>query len=174
MHKETGIYRDWRDGRAYKTIKIGRQLWMAENLAFRPEFGNYCVYNDHLVNFRQYGYLYDWETAREIAPEGWHLPSNQEWETLHKFLGGSNWQVFNALKEGGPCGFNLLLGGLCNPFGEFYDMGGSADFWSSTLSRDEDGVPDWWSFFSGDDFREGSSLKSVLPAYKLSVRLIGD
>lgn len=168
------MFLDLRDGRVYKTVKIGHQLWLAENLAYQPEFGNYCIYNNDPVNFMKYGYLYDWETAREVSPGGWHLPSNFEWEMLHKFLGRTNWEVFNALKEGGTSGFNMLLGGLCNPYDEFFDLGGSADFWSATNSLDEDGVSEWWTFFCGDDIREGSSLQSLLPKYKLSVRLISD
>jgi uncharacterized protein (TIGR02145 family) len=174
MKNETGIFTDTRDGNRYKIVKIGNQFIMAENLAYKPDLGNYCIYNNDPINVKKYGYLYDWETAQEVPPDGWHLPSNEEWETLHKFLGVSNLEVFNALKEGGKSGFNALLSGLRNPYGEFFDLGGNANFWSSTVSHDEYGVSEWWCFFCGDDIHEGASLKCLLHDYELSVRLFRD
>jgi len=58
---------------------------MAENLAFEPSTGNHWIYNSNLAT---YGYLYDWQTAKNVCPRGWHLPSDAEWSTLTDFLGG--------------------------------------------------------------------------------------
>ena len=102
-----GSLTDARDGETYRTIRIGNQVWMAENLRFHAE-GSFAP-NNHEENVKVYGRLYTWNSAlglpdeppedstashldmtkqiREknyqgIAPEGWHIPSNKEWETL--------------------------------------------------------------------------------------------
>jgi uncharacterized protein (TIGR02145 family) len=83
-----GQLTDKRDGKTYKTVKIGNQVWMAENLAFKPSSGNYWAYDDDNSNVAKYGYLYDWETALDVCPAGWHLPSDKEWPVLTDYLGG--------------------------------------------------------------------------------------
>ena len=84
---ETGNFTDSRDGKEYKTVKIGDQWIMAENLAYKPDSGNFWAYENNDSNIAIYGYLYDWETAMNIAPEGWHLPSRKEWKAVRKSLG---------------------------------------------------------------------------------------
>jgi len=99
------------DGNLYKTISIGNQLWMAENLKTThyidgtaiPDItgdtawnihptGAFCIYNNSIENKTTYGLLYNWYAVfdkRELAPDGWHIPSDREWLTLIDFLGGS-------------------------------------------------------------------------------------
>ena len=85
--QETGSMTDPRDGRVYKTVKIDAQIWMAENLAYKTESG--CsVYDDVRDYLKTHGYLYTWETATKACPEGWRLPSMQDWWFLSNFLGG--------------------------------------------------------------------------------------
>lgn len=60
---------------------------MAENLAYKAESGCWAYDNDKR-NVSTYGYLYNWKTANEVCPAGWHLPSNKEWSQLTDFLGG--------------------------------------------------------------------------------------
>ena len=81
--KQFGSFTDPRDGKTYKTVKIGNQVWMAENLNYDAGSGSWC-YED----CSQYGRLYNWETAKGVAPQGWHLPSKSEFETLLNNLGG--------------------------------------------------------------------------------------
>jgi len=83
---KSNTFKDPRDGKVYKTVKIGDQIWMAENLNYDVP-GSKC-YNDDPVNAEKYGRLYDWETAKKACPIGWHLPSNDEWQTLVDFTGG--------------------------------------------------------------------------------------
>lgn len=138
---ETGNFIDPRDGKIYKTVKIVDQCIMAENLAYKPDTGNFWAYENNDSNISTYGYLYDWETAMSIAPEGWHLPSKSEWYTLQKSLGAkrTTWSylkmMYPKLIVGGSSGLNMLLGGLRNCNGEFKYLGERARFWTSTTSR---------------------------------------
>jgi uncharacterized protein (TIGR02145 family) len=96
---------DPRNGRTYKTVKIGNQTWMAENLNFQTPSGSWCYSNDN-SKCQQYGRLYDWKTAtggktsikanpidvQGVCPAGWHLPSSPEWTELAKAAGGTGTQ----------------------------------------------------------------------------------
>jgi uncharacterized protein (TIGR02145 family) len=100
------------DGNVYKTVKIGNQTWMAENLRSThyqdgspiPEVtdlndwmllttGAYCFYNNDILNKNTYGAIYNWYTTSDqhkICPAGWHIPSDTEWTIMENFLGGSS------------------------------------------------------------------------------------
>jgi len=84
-----GLLIDSRDGRTYKTVKMPDGMaWMAENLNYAPPSGNGWVYRNNTSYSDKYGRLYDWETAKTVCPDGWHLPTRQEWDDLGKALGG--------------------------------------------------------------------------------------
>jgi len=110
------------DGNVYKTVTIGTQVWMAENLKttkYRngdpipnitngPEWNNlktgaYCNYNNDIAISNKYGKYYNWYTVndpRGIAPSGWHVPSVSEWETLEIYVSatlGTSGSVAKAL-----------------------------------------------------------------------------
>jgi uncharacterized protein (TIGR02145 family) len=87
--QETGTFTDSRDGKTYKTVIIGNQTWMAENLAYKADSCCWAYDNDP-YNVTTYGYLYNWETAKKVCPAGWHLPTEKEWTTLKKYLGGND------------------------------------------------------------------------------------
>ncbi len=106
-----GYFIDQRDSKKYKVVKIGNQVWMAENLAYTGNNGHqrnitdndewknnnkydgWCYYDNNSSNAAKYGVLYQWEAAKKACPAGWHLPSDEEWTKLENYLikNGYNW-----------------------------------------------------------------------------------
>jgi uncharacterized protein (TIGR02145 family) len=135
-------------GKTYKTAKIGTQTWLAENLNYEAE-GSKC-YKNNPDNCAKYGRLYNWETAKKICPEGWHLPSNAEWDKLLRFVDGdtgtkSPYESKTAGKylkaksgwnEDGNgtdnYGFSALPGGIGYSDGSFYYVGYGGGWWSAS------------------------------------------
>lgn len=189
------ILTDYRDGKTYRTVKIGKQRWMAENL-------NYKVYESVCYNFdenncEKYGRLYKWESAtcknvacadfsgrgRGVCPEHWHLPSKKEFETLIETIGGeknvcsaltstSGWEENNNGSDAFL--FSALPAGVyySNTYGDFRNEGKWTGFWSST-SNDSSQVygleihPPYCSF-------PLSKYSYSFYGYELSVRCVYD
>ena len=166
-----GSFTDARDGNVYTTVVIGNQCWMAENLKasrFRngeliphltddAEWVNagvsgdaaYCAYDNNTANANIYGNLYNWHAvndSRGLAPEGWHVASDSEWEVMIKSLGGSG--EGGKLKEAGTLhwkspntgadnssGFTALPSGFRGT--DFSKIGESCNFWTATQWDDE-------------------------------------
>lgn len=136
----TSTFSDPRDDKTYKTVKIGNQVWMAENLAFKPSSGNYWAYDNNSNNVEKYGYLYDWQTALNACPAGWHLPTDAEWTTLTDYVGGSmdgtKIKATSGWYSGGngtdEYGFSALPGGYRSDDGTIYNVGYYGCWWSST------------------------------------------
>lgn len=161
---------DSRDGKKYKTLKIGEQVWMAENLNYDAEGGK--CYDNNPENCEQYGRLYDWDVAKKACPSGWHLPSEKEWKTLVNFAGGEK-RAGKKLKT--KSGWNGNGNGTNN-------YGFSALPGGSYLLEDAifDGVGldgDWWSF-SGSVCLIGYSHDGILVTFigngLFSVRCVQD
>lgn len=151
---------DPRDGRVYKTLQIGNQIWMAENLAYKPEAGNYWAYNDEENNISKYGLLYDWQTAQNACPVDWHLPSAYEWETLSSNLEKGNLNIADVLKLQ-PSGYRHLDG-------TFNDLKKFGYWWSSTNDTSD-------SFFSFYYFSYNNDLRKSLDEENgFSVRCLKD
>ena len=88
-NKDSGVFIDERDSKKYKWVRVGNQVWMAQNLAFNA--GSGCSpFRHRRRQAEKKGYLYDWPTAMKVAPKGWHLPTLEEYEQLIKFIGGTN------------------------------------------------------------------------------------
>ena len=118
FEKDSGTFTDERDNHEYKWVRIGNQIWMAENLAYAPTVcgstGNCGIYvydyqgtGNYGENYGLYGCLYDWETAQKVCPDGWHLPSDEEWMELEQFLGMPE----KELDKGGIRGEDANVGG---------------------------------------------------------------
>lgn len=163
-----GSLTDPRDGKTYKTVKIGNKVWMAENLNYDAGSGSWC-YDNSSSNCSQYGRLYNWETAKRVAPAGWHLPSKSEFETLLNNLGGSGANAYKQIINGGSSGFNALFGGWRDDNGNFSYLGSYASVWSAS---ELDNSYAWYLYVGSNYRRAGLSNSSKTGA--LSVRLVKD
>jgi uncharacterized protein (TIGR02145 family) len=130
-----GSFIDSRDGKKYRTVKIGTQTWMAENLNFAAT-GSFCYANDS-TNCKKYGRLYNWDAAMVACPVGWHLPSENEWEILVQNTGYS--AAGKNLKDSLPFwngtnkfGFSALPGGRRDADGSFDSVGTTGRWWTAT------------------------------------------
>lgn len=200
------------DGNTYQIVQIGNQWWMAENLkathyrngdAIPGASGNawtslstgaYCA-ETNASNANTYGYLYNWyavNDSRNIAPAGWHVPTDDDWKTLEIYLGLSQSVADMAncrgegiggkLKETGTShwatpnegatnasNFTALPAGRCSLTGSIDEQGNFAFFWSASAIDTESA----WS-------RGISSASSYICRYEsikqlgYSVRLVRD
>jgi len=184
-------FTDARDNKIYKTVKIVDQEWMAENLAYLPfvripEYGSdsvHCCYvYDHYSdkideaktneNFKTYGVLYNFPAAINSCPDGWHLPSRNEWQTLIDVLGDGGYgyagnkeylaksmsseegwaesrisgSIGYKTSENNSSGFNILPAGQLPYNGIFSDLSNGAYFWTSRASSDYSPTAYSWEF----------------------------
>lgn len=136
---------DSRNGKTYRVIRVGTRTWMAENLDFEIKNGSWC-YENNQENCETYGRLYDWETAQNACPDGWNLPSDEEYMELVRSVGGLEFASYR-LKANSPLWygsgedvihFSVLPAGYYEN-GGFYNLGGYGDFWTSDEYDDENG-----------------------------------
>ncbi|MFQ3579609.1 MAG: FISUMP domain-containing protein [Bacteroidales bacterium] len=135
MGQKRDTFTDIRDGQVYSTVKIGQAVWMAQNLNYYVR-GSWC-YNDNDEMCKKFGRLYTWqgamngrdtEKSQGICPEGWHVPSFDEWQAL-----SDEYKKSKDLLEGGSSGLNLTLGGGRFPDGKYDFIDKVATFWTSTI-----------------------------------------
>jgi uncharacterized protein (TIGR02145 family) len=128
-----GKFIDERDGSTYKTIKIGNQIWMSENIGYNPKMEGYFPYDRIKSNITKYGYLYKWKVAMSVCPSGWHLPSKDEYDKLIFYISYTYKQNnSNPLLINGDSGFSVLLGGWRTAIVEFKAIDIATGFWTST------------------------------------------
>jgi uncharacterized protein (TIGR02145 family) len=136
---ETDYFTDERDGRKYRTVKIGDQLWMAENLNYKT--GNSWCYGNDDSNSKNYGRLYNWDTAMTACPAGWRLPTGQEWDKLITEVGGSSvaGKFLKAASGWSNNGvgtddyrFSALPGGFRVTNSNFDGVGNYGNWWTAT------------------------------------------
>jgi len=200
------------DGNQYQTVKIGDQWWMAENLKVehyrdgspiteiatteaesvwaQSLVGSYCSFEDSI-----YGYLYNHfalEDINQLAPEGWHIPSDAEWKTLEKTIGMQQNQVdalawrgtnegeilMNKALAGWPqaslafgsdlYGFAALPGGCRLQNGFTNTQKNTAFFWSSSA----DGNQAWYRYL--DAQKKTIFRQQTYRSYGMSIRCIKD
>jgi uncharacterized protein (TIGR02145 family) len=120
-----GSLTDERDGKTYRTVKIGRRTWMAENLNYEPKDSGSSCRNGNAGNCEKYGRLYNWETARKACPDGWLLSSFYDWDALafhasngynanaKKLKAANGWDDYGDYGDNGTddYGFSALPGG---------------------------------------------------------------
>jgi uncharacterized protein (TIGR02145 family) len=132
----------------YKTVTIGNQTWMAENLDYKT--GNSWCFKDSSSYCRKYGRLYDWETAMRACPSGWHLSSSEEWAELVEYVGGasvagkklkskSGWYGNNGTDD---YGFSALPGG--RRFRDICDFGCYGFWWKAAEEDVMFGRPNYY------------------------------
>jgi len=187
------------DGNVYKTIQIGTQTWMAENLKTTKyrngdpipnvadyaamsilTTGAYCWLHNNKATYEVFGAFYNWYAAsdnRNIAPTGWHVATNAEWNTLVSFLGGRDvsgiklketgtyhWPIPND-KATNESGFTALPGALLpGVLSNNHEIWGA--WWCSTFNPI--GYADSWSLnwesglsVGGNDFSRGMTVRCV-------------
>jgi|GEM_PF-1430540 len=145
---------DHRDGKIHKTVRIGQQCWIQENLDYEGYAdGNSWCYENESSNCDNYGRLYDWEAAMLVCPDGWILPSDEDFKELEMELGMSEEEAdeidYRGTNEGdklkcsdygwcdsvmecGESGFDALPGGIIIS-GEGEELlGTTGSWWTST------------------------------------------
>jgi uncharacterized protein (TIGR02145 family) len=165
-----GSFTDQRDSKHYKTIQIGNQTWMAENLNYSTSTNSWC-YSNNSANCDKYGMLYSWEIAKTVCPAGWHLPSDAEMTTLTSYIGGetvaggklkemntTHWKSPNtgATNE---TSFSALPGGYRYSGGIFGGIGDIGNWWTAT---DSSSLYAWRRslYNSRTDISRGNSVKT--------------
>lgn len=168
------------DGNEYPVIKIGSQIWMASNLKTKTyrngepvsnvkdyaawqilSTGAWCDYDNDSINGNTFGHLYNWfavNDSRNIAPLGWHIPSDSEWDVLVAHLGGASiaggklkdssydfWLSPNVSATN-ESGFNALPSGFSNSRG--WNMYTYCYWWSST---EYNATQAWYRFLHNDE-----------------------
>jgi uncharacterized protein (TIGR02145 family) len=180
--RDIGDFIDIRDNQQYSWVKIGEQIWMSENLGYNStgSWNNYF-----------FGRLFDWNSISDVCPDGWHLPSDQEWITLEVNLGMRPVEVgkygYRGTNEGGKLkeqgtenwnapntgatnesGFSAMAGGLYLIDVIIY-KGEEAHFWTSTKESLSKG------YSRRIDFDKATIFRDQMPLDRgLSVRCVKD
>jgi uncharacterized protein (TIGR02145 family) len=177
-------FTDPRDGKKYKTVKIGNQVWMAENLNYVGSFFDrlFSRSGKCYSSAKGYGRLYNWNTAIKVCPSGWHLPTNAEWDILINAVGeektaGKHLKAKSGWKNNGNgldiYGFSALPGG--NGFSAMPASDGfPAKPSGSALFGD---VGRWWSASEceyGSEYARIDGIGFDKLSMQLSVRCVMD
>jgi uncharacterized protein (TIGR02145 family) len=160
IEKNVVIFTDARDGKKYRSVKIGKQTWMAENLNYKTD-SSWC-YENNESSCAQYGRLYDWKAAKAACPSGWHLPTNKEWEILLKTTGLKMLKAKSGWNSDGngtdEFGFSAMPGGsYYSYFKDFSDAGKIGKWWTATEYYADDAHSLQLWYFDSVDFDEETS-----------------
>jgi uncharacterized protein (TIGR02145 family) len=128
-------FTDPRDGNSYRTINIEGVTWMAENLKYTDAGSGAHYFDNNPNNIASYGVLYEWKTAMKACPDGWHLPSGEEFRTLI-----NNFEIDEAWGKttSGPVSFGIQLAGMQDFEGTFTEMDESGYYWTATEYNKDD------------------------------------
>jgi len=181
MAQNISSFKDDRDGKTYKTVTIGAQTWMAENLNYQVRPSK--CYADNASNCNKYGRLVGVEAMREACPEGWHIPSKGEWNKLLNAVGGEKVAGKKLKAKNGwngdgngsdDYGFSALPGGyVYDDFGVDFKKIGVYGYWWTTTSTSRSNFVDckYTIFMSSTDDYVDSDKSCVDYA---SVRCVKD
>ncbi len=122
-------FTDSRDGKTYGTTAIGPLIWMTENLKFSDAGEGSSCFGKNPYNMSSYGVLYNWNTAIKACPEGWRLPTGEEFRSL---LGHLENEVPADRPASGPNVYPIQLAGMQDHEGTFTEMDESGYYWTST------------------------------------------
>ena len=148
-----GTFTDERDGKTYKTVQIGKQTWMAENLNYKTS-GSWC-YDKKNANCEKYGRLYTHAVAQNACPNGWKLPTGKQWAkllnidvSLFNLVGMFKHFSSDINTNDDPYGFNVLPGGIYDG-GEYRGIGRTTAFWANEAKsvKTSDGLRVYMVYF---------------------------
>ena len=167
------------DGNEYATVIIGNQVWMSENLKVtkyrdgtaiptglsnseweNTTSGAYAVYDNNETHADTYGYLYNWyavDDSRNIAPDGWHVPTDDEWTTLTDYLGGTS-VAGGKMKETGTSHWNSPNTGATNESGFTAFPGG----YRSSSSGNYNSIGSYGFFWSSSEGNSSNAWRRIL------------
>ncbi len=212
--KESGFFTDARDNKTYQWIKIGNQVWMAEDLAYtgndlehitdanqwinNTDYMGWCYYD----NNNNSCVLYQWEAAKIACPQGWHLPTDEEWTELENYLiqngyayngvigndgiakslaTDHDWQFSSVEGAVGntdypdarnKTGFSGLPNGIRNGFSGLFLLSGSYNYWWSATETPGDNTQVFGRFLAYD--KTGVTRFSGKKLFGLTIRCIKD
>jgi len=179
-------YTDPRDGKTYVTVKIGDQTWFTENLLFDEDTASIKIANRTNISS---GY-FSWKSAQSACPDGWHLPTDEEWKTfetdIHMTQSDADaigWRgtvqgMWLKSKEGWKYegngtdryGFNAIPEGYLNDEGDLFKYEEDAIFWTATFHDSEESA--WYRRlnYSADGIYRSSTSSSA----RFNVRCLKD
>ena len=179
-------FTDSRDGQSYGVVKIGNLTWMAENLNFETA-GSFCPEGDSR-NCKRLGRLYSWAEARSVCPDGWRLPTKEDFEALvaatskdaaqsssHSRAGAALKSRDGWFKKGNgsdALGFRALPAGYRGADGKFDGIGGYAYFWSATEDAENRESNAFYLFLSFSS--DAASINAFAKEDYRSVRCVSD
>ena len=163
-----GSFLDQRNGQRYPVVELYGMFWMQSNLGF-PMEGMVC-YKHRPIFCDNFGGLYNWDSAREACPPGWHLPTLGEWDELVVNFGGyDSFDAFQTLGRGGGSFFEAKLGGIQEPGGQFRSMNEEGLFWTLDPESEKEAIAIVF------EKRAGAIHQVPVPkAAKLSCRCVQD
>jgi len=185
--QEKGTMTDYRDNKTYKTIKIGEQTWMMQNLAYKTKRSTVYNNNEHLEN--HYGRLYVYSDAKNSCPYGWKLPSDDDWAKLEQYFGAKSYEYTSnsawigetqniaekfknneifAVKFSGVYGYKP---GTKGNYNSFFDINESTYFWTSNYYEKYGDAGKVTARFIAKDSK-GIYRLSIQENYYISVRCI--
>ena len=190
--EQEGTFTDNRDGKTYQWVRIGNQIWMAENLRYTGtdiqhitdsiNWQNNSAYDawSYYDNDPNNDVLYQWEAAKIACPAGWHLPDINEWNELIQFVEneGYSGEVAKALKSTSSWntgngtdafGFNAKASGYRTPSGLFNFKGYFANWWTSSFPANYNA-----NTIRFQDFDMNVEQSSYVRSYGLCIRCIKD